>query len=190
MLSRKFTSREKVLLVIFAILLLGVFYYQGVIRTVDDMKVQYDTIDLEDQIAMEQTKALSRQQMETEMSGGNLTVTGMVASYDNIKQEISALNEIFADAASYNLSFAQPVKEGSAVRRDISVTFHANSYNTAVSIIRDLHNCRYRCLIKDITFSSGEGIRAGSEVDVSLGVTFFETMYNANTTTGLAEAAE
>ena len=126
--------------------------------------------------------------MESEMKNTKAKTGSVVASYNNIKNEISALNDIFGAASTYNFDFNQAIKDGDAVRRDINISFTAGSYSTAESIIEKLHDCKYRCLIRNISIntSSGEGISSGS-VSVSMTVTFFETMYNANTTDGLEE---
>ncbi len=89
------------------------------------------------------------------------------------KNEISALNDIFGAASTYNFDFNQAIKDGDAVRRDINISFTAGSYSTAESIIEKLHDCKYRCLIRNISIntSSGEGISSGS-VSVSMTVTF------------------
>ncbi|SCJ72242.1 Uncharacterised protein [uncultured Eubacterium sp.] len=188
MMSREFTSREKILLLVLCVLLLGIAYYEFIIKDVDETIKKYDTEDLETELLIEQTRAQSIMDMEAEMKNAKDQTGSVVASYNNIKNEISALNDIFSAASTYNFDFSQAIKDGDAVRRDISVSFTAGSYNTTESIIAKLHGCKYRCLIRNISIntSSGEGISSG-EVSVSMTVTFFETMYNANTTDGLEE---
>ena len=188
MMSREFTSREKILLVVLCVLLLGIAYYEFIVKDVEETIKQYDTEDLETELLIEQTRAQNIMDMEAEMKNAKAQTGSVVASYSNIKNEISALNDIFSAASTYNFDFNQAIKDGDAVRRDISVSFTAGSYSTAESIIAKLHDCKYRCLIRNISIntSSGEGIGSG-EVSVSLTVTFFETMYNANTTDGLEE---
>lgn len=191
MMSREFTSREKILLVVLCVLLLGILYYEFIVKDVEETIKKYDTEDLETELLIEQTKAASIMDMEAEMEAAKAESGSVVASYNNIKNEISALNDIFAAASTYNFDFNQAIKDGDAVRRDISISFTASSYNTAEAIIEKLHDCKYRCLIRNISIntSSGEGISSGS-VSVSMTVTFFETMYNANTTDGLEESSD
>lgn len=191
MMSREFTSREKILLVVLCVLLLGILYYEFIVKDVEETIKKYNTEDLETELLIEQSKAASIMDMEAEMEAAKAESGSVVASYNNIKNEISALNDIFAAATTYNFDFNQAIKDGDAVRRDISISFTASSYNTAESIIEKLHDCKYRCLIRNISIntSSGEGISSGS-VSVSMTVTFFETMYNANTTDGLEESSD
>lgn len=191
MMSREFTSREKILLLVLCVLLLGIVYYEFIIKDVDETIEQYNTEDLETDLLIEQAKAQSIMDMESEMKNTKAQTNSVVASYNNIKNEISALNDIFGAASTYNFDFNQAIKDGDAVRRDINISFTAGSYNTAESIIQKLHGCKYRCIIRNISIntSSGEGISSG-EVSVSMTVTFFETMYNANTTDGLEESKD
>lgn len=190
MMSRSFTTREKILIIVLCALLLGLLYYQFIVKDVDEAIARYDTEELETELLMEQTKAMTIVQMKKEMNE-NKSMTGkVVASYNNVRNEISALNTIFANAIDYNLNFSDPIKDGDAVRRVIDITFTARSYDSAVSIIKELYNCRYRCLIRNIDIAPGSvsgGINSGN-VSVTLQVTFFETMYNADTQQGLEDA--
>lgn len=192
MMSRSFTTREKILIIVLCALLLGLLYYQFIVKDVDEAIARYDTEELETELLMEQTKAMTIVQMKKEMNE-NKSMTGkVVASYNNVRNEISALNTIFANAIDYNLNFSDPIKDGDAVRRVIDITFTARSYDSAVSIIKELYNCKYRCLIRNIDIAPGSvsgGINSGN-VSVTLQVTFFETMYNADTQQGLEDANE
>ena len=180
MMSRSFTKREKILLLVLCVLLLGILYYQFVYKTTVAMIDKYDTADLETDLQIEQTKAINIKNMEKEINANKSGSGGVVASYNNIKNELAALNDIFAAASSYNLDFGQAVQDGDAVRREVNVTFTAANYSQAKAIIKAIHDCRYRCLIRSMSVSA-----ADTEVSATMDVTFFETMYNANSNGGL-----
>ncbi|MGF6376144.1 hypothetical protein M2140_001215 [Clostridiales Family XIII bacterium PM5-7] len=189
MLSRNFSKREKILLVVLCALLFGLLYYQFVIKEVNQIIEANSTEELETELLTEQSRAMDIVRMKKEMDENKSMTNKVVASYNNVKNEISALNTIFANAVDYNLNFSDPVKEGDAVRRVIDISFTARSYDGAVSIIKELYNCKYRCLIRNINISPGSstgGINSGT-VSVNLQVTFFETMFNADTQQGLEE---
>ena len=191
MMSREFTRREKILLLALCLLLLGILYYEFIVKDVDAAIEKYNTEELETELLIEQAKAQSIMDMQSEMRDEKAETGSVVASYNNIKNEIRALNDIIAGASSYHFDFSQPVRDHDAVRRNVDIGFTAGSYATAESIIRKLYDCKYRCLIRSISIDagSGQGIRSGS-VSVSMSVTFFETMYNANTTDGLEESKD
>lgn len=184
MMSREFTRREKLLLIIMCILLIGILYFQFVYKPVKENIKKYDTSKLETTLLKEQTKAANIKKMNTEMATNKASNVGVVATYNNVKKELSALNTIFASASSFNLEFADPVKDGDAVRRNVNITFTTGSYTTANTIIRNLHNCKYRCLIRTVSLTKGDGGVSGT-----MQVTFFETLYGAKNADGLTDAS-
>lgn len=186
MMSREFTPREKILMLVLCVLLLGIMYFQFIVRDVNETIEKYNTEELETELLMEQTKAMQIKQMEQELKNADPGTLTLVASYNNVKNELNELNDIFSAANAYNLEFAVPVKEGSYVRRDIHVVFSAGSYSSAEAIIKKIHDCRYRCLIQNLSINNGSGIGIQSgTVSANMTVTFFETMYDATTTKGL-----
>ncbi len=198
MLNRAFTKREKILLLLLVAVLLGLVYYRFVKLPVRDRIAAADTTLLEQQLMQEQQKAATIKQMEEAIAAGQQEVTGIVASYDNLKAESAALNSIFSQATSFNFSFSQPVATEDAVRRTISISFTATNYQIARRIIQQVHDCAYRCLIQDVSLSAQKngGAESGdkmsqypnlenSTISGSLSVTFYETLNGATTTNGL-----
>ena len=198
MLNRAFTKREKVLLLALVMILLGLVYYRFVRLPVQDRIAAADTTLLEQQMSAEQQKASIIKQMQEDIEAGKKDVTGIVASYDNLKAESAALNTIFSEATSFNFSFEQPVATDDAVRRTINISFTATNYQIARRIIQQVHDCAYRCLITDISVSADEngGAEAGDKmsqypnlanatISGSMSVTFYETLNGATTTNGL-----
>lgn len=189
MLSRKFTMREKILLLVMAIMLLGLFYYQVVYKQTENMIAGYDTIELENELTIVQGKAAKKKKMEQEMAEGGQKANGVVASYNNITNEINELNAILANADTFNLSFDEAKAEGTTVRRDIQVSFRTGSYAKMKEFLQQLHDCKYRCLIRDVSVSANgsndKGLNSSNDINVSLIVTFYETTFNAKSTEGL-----
>lgn len=184
MMHREFTTREKILLLVLCFIMLAVFYYEIVVKNVEENIQRYDTSELEIELMMEQQKAMQIQSMEQEMA--ILKESGsLVPTYNNIKSTIRELNDIFDGAQEYHFEFGKAVRDGDAVRRDISITFSASSYARAEAIIQKLHDCKYRCQIRTLSISSGN---ESGGVSASLQVTFYETMYEASSTLGLEEA--
>lgn len=187
MMSREFTKREKLLMLIMCILLIGILYFQFVYKPARESIKKYNTSDLSLQLQAEQLKAQNIRKMNSEMASNKATKAGVVASYNNVKNEIKALNDVFAGAQTFNMNFSEATKDGDAVRRNIDISFTAGSYTAAENILKKLYNCKYRCLIRTINItSSGSGVKSGA-VAGTLKVTFFETLYNADTKDGLKE---
>ena len=171
-------------------LLLGILYFQFVYKPAKANIKKYDTTDLQEQLMTEQAKATSIKKMKKEMATNKAGNVGEVTSYNNLTNEISALNDIFAAASTFNFDFSEPVKDGDAVRRNIDITFSAGSYSTAESIISSLYSCKYRCLIRTVNITSAGGSVGSGSVSGTVKVTFFETLYNATTQSGLKSSSD
>jgi hypothetical protein len=193
-LNREFDRKEKIVMLLIAILLLGFFYFWMVKEPVAHRIAASDTTELENQIQVEQQKNSSIKQMEQEMNQNETASTAVVATYDNFKQESIELNRIFAEAVSYSFSFEKPVASGETVRRNIGISFTAADYTSARRMIDALHNDPYRCLIHDVSLAAIDHNSSdtdavanlqNSQVSGSLTVTFYETLHDAATREGL-----
>lgn len=158
---RKLTAREKVLLSILGVLLVGVLYYLlfYVPMTNRTKDLQSEIADLESQIATSQARGQKMQHMEAELK----TIfeknpnPPALARYDNSNALMSQLNAILAAASSYNLTFAAVDTSTPVISRGINLTFTAESYFTARSILDQIQNGKYRCLIRDLSVTIGGG---------------------------------
>lgn len=185
MLSRSFTMREKVLLVVLAFLLLFLAYYQFVLRGTEEAIKAYDTSELENTLIYEEARALTKERMLKAMGGAMETDNKKIPDYDNIKGELRAFEDILALTDNYTVEFKDPVFEGEIVRRDLNVYYSTSSYARAKTVLSNLSDCEYRCIIKELTIATKneKGVKhaAGKgEVEVSLSVTFFEHNEGAN----------
>ena len=187
-LNYTFSRKELALLLLLVIVCLVMIYYRFVYVPIQDQIASYDTVYLEDQIVIEQAMAMKIMAMKEEIEASHESELAEIATYDNLKAEIIELNQIVADAKEFNFSFQQPYAEGNVVRRNITLTFTAEDYEEAEKIIRALYGCKYRCQIGDMSISSTSNSRNVQEGDVkvTLQATFFETLYGAETTEGLA----
>ncbi|MDD6685149.1 MAG: hypothetical protein PUE47_05090 [Lachnospiraceae bacterium] len=189
-LNRPFTKKEVVLILALAVILLAMVYYRFVYVPVQDQISALDTTALEDQIQAETIRAQQMKKMQAEISQDKNASLGEVATYDNQKNELNELNDIFQDADTFNLNFEQPVASDNIVRRNISITFTASGYDTAEKIISSIYSGRYRCLISDLDMQApadSSSMQTG-EVSCSMSVTFYETLYHAATKEGLIMA--
>ena len=101
-MSRDFTTREKIMLLVLTLILLAAGYYAGIdqpIRTaINEAKSQQDELNTE--LMLLQTKAASLSRMQSELDSieqsGSL---GKMGSYNNSKAELDELNQLLQDAA-------------------------------------------------------------------------------------------
>ena len=107
-LSKQFTRREKVLLIILALLLLFAVYFLAVHRPVtealDRIRTESETIS-SDLVVLE-AKHQRMEQMQKELD--EILAQPNVAeipTYDNLQQVMDFLNTVLRSASEYSLSF-------------------------------------------------------------------------------------
>lgn len=186
-LNRKFSKKETVLILILTFALLGFIYYFFTYDYLESQLRSYDTTDLDSQITLEQKRAAMISQMKQDIANGTVAYSGEVATYNNLSNEMTELNNIFSGTSVYNFDFEEPEATDNTVRRNINITFTSNSYAEAEKIISSLYSCRYRCLISDLDIAAGSdsGVLQSGPVSVSMKVTFFETLQGATDTNGI-----
>ena len=189
-MSRDFTRNEKILIVILALILLGLAYYQFVDKT-----VRQTIVNAESEAQMLQTELDAAQQrlahlksiqtsMEKLEAEGRLSWMG---SYNNSKQEVAFLNDILADTLQYSITFAEVTRSGNQIRRSFTLEYKTTDYASAQDIVARLCEGKNRCLVGDISCTiDREGI-----VTVKQSATFYETMVGGTPDAGLPrDAAE
>lgn len=191
MMSRKFTLREKVLLLVCAVILLGLFYYRVVWMETAETITASNTSSIQDEIMIQEAMSQKKTQMEDELKTNSANTLGEIAPYNNISNEMNELSTILQSADSYELSFSEATLEGTTVRRNIDVTYHASSFQNLMKILQSLHDCKYRCMIGNVNIQTASAqsasIQKSSDLNVSLTITFYETTYNSGSTAGLAQ---
>lgn len=187
-MSRKFTVKENILLLICTCLFLGIFYYQAVWKSTEKMMDTYNVLELEDELLAVQLKARKLIQMQKELKENEGKSSGLLLDYNNLENEITEINSILSEAKTFNLNFDNATSDGSIVRRNIYITFTTGDYDTAKEMIQSLKNSKYKCLIRDINLSATEGgLQTSKSINVSLQVTFFEAVSDSVSTAGLQE---
>lgn len=193
-LNRSFSTSEKVLMLVLAVLLVVACYYFLVVKNVaDTIAANEDRLaDIEISINAQEMLAADRARMKAELEAlGEDGTLPVVAVYDNIRNELNELNALMGGATTYNLSFAQPTVEDKLVRREVTVSFTVPDYAAALDVVRKLKNGTYRCEITDFSVI-GDMLADGTvdSVDAVLTVTYLETTNGAATTAGLVEKAK
>lgn len=203
-LSRDFTLREKILLIVFCLILLALAYYRFVYiptsDAIDAARADRDASQTELLVAL--TKEAQMRKMKTELDDlGELQETSRMDSYNNSKAELSLLNSVLEAADDYSVSFASVTRDGDQIRRNFSLQFTTGSFDAAKQIVAHLAESEYRCLIGDMQYTKtlrradeGEATVGGKwindfyyfdVINVSTTATFFETMYGGTPDAGL-----
>ena len=187
-MSRDFTLKEKILLIILTIILLGAVYYiavdQPVRNALSEAASQQDNLNTELLVLQQKAASLARMQTELDTIQGNGTY-GEMGSYNNAKAELEELNQVLQDANTYDISFSNVTRSGDLIRRTFSLTFSASDYTKAEDLIKRLCEGQWRCLVSGINIVSQEGDFAQGSVNVGLSATFYETMTGGTPDSGL-----
>ena len=198
-LSRDFTRAEKIILVILALVLVGLAYYQFVYKMVAEsiQKAHAEAEAIRVEMAGVNAKIQRMEEMQAELesiqSNPNASYMG---SYNNSKEELAFLNDVLGGALQYNITFSNVTRDGDQIRRNFSLQFTTADYAAMERLINQLCNSKLRCLINDISYSVTRynysaadreryGVDWYERVNVNCTATFFETMVGGVEDAGL-----
>lgn len=196
-LSRDFTLKEKILLLILSLALIGLAYYQFIDQPVrrDLAAAQSEKEYLQIELNAVQAQLVQLKKMEqelTDLSGDNSL--GIMGSYNNSKTEIALLNDILRDTQQYSISFSDVTRNGNLIRRNFSLQFTASDYEEAIQMLTRLSRSECRCRLGNVYCEAEDGNVLKGPVSVSATATFYETMVGGKEDAGLpkdqAAAAE
>lgn len=189
-LSRDFTKREQVLLIILGLLLVLVVYYYLVdlpLRN-ETQRLESERVGLEADVTVAEAKVAEYQQMEEQLKKLGSSATYM-ESYNNRTNEINFLNDLLSSTAAYSISFSPVTVDGNQVRREFQLAYTCGSYSQAMDILGKLTYGHYRCLISDVGCAPVQNSNSAltGAVNVTVSATFYETLVGKNTDAGLPE---
>ena len=191
-LSRDFTMKEKLLLLLLSLILVGLAYYQFVDQPVRSAlaaaHAEADSLNVELQTVEAKLARMRRMRAELDdvTAGGEATEMG---SYNNSKEEIASLNDILSGALQYSITFANVTRSGDQIRRNFTLQFTTESYEAMEQLLSALSQNHNRCLIGDVrcTAARNETVMEGN-ITVNATATFFETMVGGTPDAGLPES--
>ena len=188
-LSRDFTTKEKILLVILAVILVGLTYYQFFDKPVREAteKAVAEKANLEMELVELEARLANLKKMQAELdSMEGMENVRIMPSYNAIKQINSLLNDVLGKLG-YSITFNNATRSGDQVRQRISMSFRCPDLDTAVRVLTDLQNGEFRCLIEDLSVSMSTNTNTDSDdrVSVSTTITFYETMVGGTLDPGI-----
>jgi len=179
MLSRKFTKREEVLLLILALILLGELYYLLV-----HQRVERELADAEARTAAatvsyerEQAKAVKKQEMQVKIQEATSdSSVRPLPDYDNSTNVVAYLNGVMAATEEYNLVFNAVDFSDYAALRTINMSFRCRGYSEVKNIAAQLEQGPYYCEITGLSMAAdGEtSDMTGGMVTVQMTAVFYE----------------
>lgn len=180
MKKSKLSLRETIMLVFLVVLLIGVGYYMFFYTPLQDemnsLAVQSSECDNAIAGSMAKLKKMDEMQAELdEIFARPADEITEIAPYDNKEVVLNQLYGILGRTSDYSLNFTDPqVQPDGTVRRNISMSFHCESYEAAKDVIRDLTDSQWRCLVSNLAITCDEGDMMTMGVNVTATITFFE----------------
>ncbi len=188
-ITRSFSTREKILLLIMVILAIAALYYFGLVKNVIDAQAEntakLDEIEIQTQAQTALAARYTSMQQRLDALGPDKNLP-VVAVYDNLENELMDLYAILENTTDSALDFKKPTLSDKTVRREIKISFITANYDSAFAVVSALQDGKYRSLVNDITMNGK--LYANGEVEsvsTSLTVTFFETTSGSINTSGL-----
>lgn len=176
---RPLSTREKfllcVLLVVAVVSAYFALFYQPITLKMADLDTQIG--ETEDALLESQIKVSQQEKMVAELERLRAEEKNLIsiAPYDNLQAVIIELNGILAQTNEYSLDFGTVDTSQVIVRRNIILNFTTGSYDSAKSVLRQLSDSRYRCLLSALSINQDW---RGGQVHVSVNMTFFEYQEN------------
>ena len=182
MLKRGLTLREKILLLVCILIGLGIFYYQVIYKSFQNSMEAYDISNIQNQTVILQTQVARKKTMQQYLVDHKDDTYGELAMYNNLSKEIGELARIFEGIDNLSISWSDPTLLNKTVRRNANVSFSVVGYQRVVDLVKAIKNCKYRCLISDLSISTNRDrvLDDDSTVSVRIVITFFE-MVDDNT---------
>ena len=190
-MSRDFTTKEKLLLLFFALVLVALAYYNFVDKPVRaalaSAAAEQESLQTELQSVQAQLERMHRMRSELDdvTAGGTASEMG---SYNNSKLEIESLNRILGDTLRYNISFSNVTRSNDQIRRNFNLSFTVDNYETLERVVSALTQNQHRCLIGDLNCNSTRNSNVlDGNVSATTTGTFYETMVGGTPDAGLPQ---
>ena len=179
-MNREFTQREKVLLLVLAVLIIVIGYVKLILQPINEEIESYESLTMEEQttFSANQIKATRMNLMEKAIEKAKAKgVRREVPAYDNSSNLLPGLYQIMESSVDYSLDFGELVYDGNVVQRPVEMTFQTRTYKQARAIIDKLYKSGYAMQITDVNIGTKKATDT-QLVSTSMSVTYFEENLN------------
>ena len=184
-MNRPFTTREKAMLVILSLMIIGICYYKFLLEPINDQIEQYNQMAAGEQDIITQNMALiqKKKEMEQELEAifAENPDPDPIPNYDNSGVLMVEIHSILDGTVDYTLSFSDTslLSGGYLLRRPLELEFSVTTYSQARAIINRLHDSKNINQISDLSITrvNRETKQIDEDVDtiqVKMVITYFE----------------
>ncbi len=154
------------------------FFLKPLQAEIASIKNQTEDVKAQAQVEAAKLSKMDAQQAEIDAIFRENENPSEIAAYDNVQNVMNQLNGILQSAKEYSLTFANPTTDDAGiVRRSVSVTVKASTYDDAKAIIMACEQNHWRCLITNMNLASANTLQDvnGGEVSLTATIVFFES---------------
>lgn len=175
-MKRELSRREKVLLLILAVLVIVIVYIKIVFEPINRQVETYQSAVAEEQLEIENDiiRFQNMKQMQSalrEMKAEDKVRE--IPNYDNRNALMQELHQILSGTKEYAVDFsAETGRDGYIVLRPVELSFQTGTYAQARAVIDALGNSRNLNQISDVTINSKSNQE--NTVQTTLTITYFE----------------
>lgn len=174
MFDYEFSRRENTLIIILAICLMSLFYYNfAYVKFKEQMNI-YNTESIEDKITIEEAKAFSKNSMLKEIDKKkNVEKISSIPNYNAQADELKFLTSILDKNSADDVSFIweEPYLDKKIVRRNVNISFTVPSYECIKAVMAEIKNADRRSIVIGSSIS-----KEASAYNVSFRLIFFESI--------------
>lgn len=179
-MKKQLSVRELAILLLLLVICVGIayriFFFIPLQEELAAISTQSEALDA--QILQAAEKAADMEAMRSEldeMFTGAVSEPPEIPPYDNRDGVLRQLNLVLQQSEEYSLQFSEPVMDTEGtVRRNVTMTVHCTSFAAAKTIIQDLSDSPWRCLITNLSIT-GNGNLLDGPVQISATITFLES---------------
>ena len=184
-MNRPFTTREKVMLVILSLMIIGICYYKFLLEPINDQIEQYNQMAAGEQDIITQNMALIQKKTEMEQELEAIFAENPdpdpIPNYDNSGVLMVEIHSILEGTVDYTLSFSDTslLSGGYLLHRPLELEFSVTTYSQARAIINRLHDSKNINQISDLSITrvNRETKQIDEDADtirVKMVITYFE----------------
>ena len=174
MLTYTFTSREKALILVFAVVLVLIAWYWFVFQGTTNQitAIDGDIANVQSQIEIDQARATQLGNMkkvveQREAEGAKKTV---MPTYDNLQPLMAQLNGTMGAADTFTLTFDQLNRDNADyITRGVRIDYTCGSYKDAEAIVSALSAGNYPCSVDSVAINDPTVLKSNKKTTSGLG---------------------
>ena len=176
-LKYNFSNRERILLLVLAVIILVLGYYKLILEPINTQISQYNAAASTEQEYINTNLQVAGQVIALKEEIEELKKSGEakpVPQYDNSAGLVIELNDILSSAVTYKIDFRENASsESYLVESVVNLEMYTRTYAEARNILNRLHESSNINQITNLTIDLSD--RNAGQVMTSLVITFYET---------------